>query len=383
MRLSLKNIGKIALLATYVGMIGLVTEIGFAPATTQGGTLGDTLYPKIEGCPINKRFDNWGKLIKDGTSFTDFYENWKDLFSRNMCQQTDILSLQRRIETAQDQLRRKIFACQTGGLDVLSTKIHEMQFELEYIRNVADTDEENPSPADDTDPAEAKQPNSPAKISQLMQDSSLIRNGVISADRFPGLFSTMQSKYASRVPDYLNCKNPSWDNLSKAWTDFINNGMGTKKATEDLTKFAKTQFKVAIEIPPIQFGQFFKGLLTVRLNGVTPEQGFKNIYDNLTQKTGKNVALTGGQKTGGGTPPNSWDFLDAVNQESSRFDSDEALAKRQSYYEGIYRYAADAGSEKLVQEIKKTNTVLNDSIKVMSAVQSSTACVASRQCDGK
>lgn len=375
MRLFSKNIGKIALLATYVGAIGLVTGIGFTPAITQGGTLGDTLYPKIEGCPINKRFDNWGKLIKDGTSFTDFYENWKDLFSRNMCQQTDILSLQRRIEAAQDQLRRKVFACQTGGLDVLSTKIHEMQFELEYIRNVADTDEENPSPASDTDTSEAKQPNSAAKISQLMQDSSLIRNGVISADRFPSLFSAMQDKYAARIPDYLNCKNPSWKNLSDAWEAFINNGMGTKKATEDLTKFAQTQFKVAIEIPPMQFGKFFKGLLTVRLNGVTPEQGFKNIYNTLTQKTG--------QKSVGGTPPNSWDFLDAVNQESSRFDSDEALAKRQSYYEGLYRYAADAGSEKLVQEIKKTNTVLNDSIKVMSAVQSSTACVASRQCDGK
>lgn len=368
-RAQLGRIGKIVTLSACIGAIGATGFVGVSFGASFD-SFGSATYPKIQGCPVNQRFDNWDRFIRDGVGFSDFTENWVDLFQRNSCQQQDIISLQKAIEGTQNQLREKVFQCRSEGLAELSTKIHELQFELEYVRHVVDSDNERPGP--DGTKGEVRQP---GKILEHMRKNDLLKDGLIDSDRFDSLFVETQKKYATRVAKYLDCKNADWAALQTKWNEFTTSWAGLKPAARESAASVKKRVNIFLESPLEFTGRYLGGLLDIKINGLTPEQNFAGVYKDLTRD-----ARTGAPKN----PPDYSTFLQRIESEHDRYARDESDATRKSYYEGLYRYTSDASAEEFKNELVRMNKVIQDTIQpVIDNVRACTALIAQRQCGGR
>lgn len=371
-RTHIVRISKIAALLACIGSISIFGVV-LAPEVSIGASFnpfGSSTYPNIQGCPINKRFDNWDRFIKDGASFSDFYANWADIFTRNSCQQQDIFSIQKTIEGAENQLRKKIFQCQAGGLAELSTKIHELQFELEYVRHVVDTDDERPAPE-----GTKGEVRSPAAIVQRMRESPMLKDGTISSDQFDKLFTATQQKYSARVEQYRNCKDGDWAALTKQWNNFTSSWAGLKPAAQQSAKSLTNRVNVFLDVPSDHNGRFLGGLLDIKMNKLTPEQNLAAVYKELTRDL-----RTGTTKS----PPDYSTYLDRAGSEHDRYIKDEDEAKRKAYYEGLYRYTSDASGEEVKNELVKMNSIIQATIQpVIDNMRACTALIAQRQCGGK
>ncbi len=383
LRTHIGRIGKLVTLVTCVGLIGVV-GIVIIPAVSFGasnsfGSFGSATYPKIQGCPVNKRFEHWDTFIKEGVSFSDYYENWADIFSRNSCQQLDIISLQKAIEGSQNQLRQKVFQCATDGLTELSNKIHTLQFELEYVRHVIDTDDERPAPE-----GTKGEVRPPAAIMQRMSQIPMLKNGTITNEQFDALFATTQKKYAARVEKYQNCKDTDWAALTQQWNNFTASWAGVKPAAQQSAKNLSGRVKGLLNIPTDYSGRYLFGLLDIKMNGLTPEQNFAGVYNDLTRDVRtidpKNPSDRGVKKN----PPDYGTFLDRVESEHGRYAKDAEDAKRTSYYEGLYRYTSDASGEEIKRELTKMNGIIQATIQpIIGNVRACTALIAARQCGGR
>ncbi len=375
-RAHIGRIGKLTALAACVSMMSIV-GIVLVPQTSLGASNNPFIpsnYPNIQGCPINARFDNWGRFIKDGASFSDFYSNWGDIFTRNSCQQQDIFAIQKTIEGTQNQLRQKIFQCQSGGLTELSAKIHELQFELEYVRHVVDTDDERPAPE-----GTKGEVRPPAAIIQYMLDSPMLKDGTISNARFDELFAIVQQKYATRIEQYRHCKDADWAALTKQWNNFTSTWAGIKPAAQQSAKSLTNRVNAFLDVPSDHNGQFMSrylgGLLDIKMNKLTPERNLAGVYQDLTRDV-----RTGAAKN----PPDYSVFIDQAVNEHDRYSKDKEDAKRKSYYEGLFRYTSDASGDEVKIEIQKMNSVIQATIQpVIDNMRACTALIAQRQCGGK
>ena len=231
---------------------------------------GASLFPNIPNCPVSKRFENWNAVVQNSVSFNEFTATWSDVLTKNSCQQGDIFLIHELVTQAQEQLRKKIFSCQTKGITELVAKIHDLQFELEYVRHVVDTDDEKPAP--EGSKALVK---SPEKIKQLLQKSVVVERKLISAERFGKLFEEFEKKYADKLDGYTNCKS-SWDELTTAWNDFADSWGGLAPAWKKLKKNTEAKSQ-ALNTPVGRSGEFLDGFLDVKLNNLKPQQGISAI----------------------------------------------------------------------------------------------------------
>jgi len=335
-----------------------------------GASYGVSSYPVIKGCSISQRFDHYDLLRKDGTSFRDFYQNWEDIFSKNSCQQQDIFDLRRQISGVRDATRLKIFKCEGGGIEKLTTKLHELEFELEYVRNVMDTNDEKPDPSGKK--AVAFHPD---KVMLLMQESRFVKNQVIPMERMNELFGELRQKYSKRVQAYSNCSDKDFEALGEKWNNFTESWAGLSPAVKDASKKTKKEFNTVLYTPSEKIDNFSKGLLDVRVNDVSPRQNFTNLYRQLSgydSKTGKT-----------GTPPTSWEFLDKALNEESRYDSELSRAEKGARYEFVYGHVSDAAVLAIVGEIKELNGVIESTLPPMTRARACVREITKLQCNGK
>ena len=360
-------------LANLLALMGVVGGLTLAPLslahfrdlqlvpTAEGAT------PSALACPINKRFENFDAVIKNGISSGDFMASWADIFARNACQRDDIFSLQKALESAQNQLRQKVFSCQTGSaVQALSQQINDLKFELEYVRNVIDTDEEQPSP----DGAKGVV-RSPAALRELLQDTVVVQRGLVDTSRFSKLFETLQTKYAPRVDAYINCKDENWEALRDSWNTFTDSWAGLSPAWKKTKQVTETKMN-ALTSPVGKTGLYLSGFLDVRLNNLTPQQTLTNIAAQLQKNSGK-----------GGATPDFLNILSKSTQDLSRYDREKDIAERKARYEVLYKEFGDNAAYTMLTEVKSLNTAITDTLPVADKIRACTQKVAERQCDGK
>lgn len=337
-------------------------------------------YPVVAGCPVDKRFSNWGSFVQNGISTSGFFSNWSDLFTKNACQLNDINFLQDSLDGAQTQLRQKIFACQNDSIAPLVQKVNDLKFEIEYVRHMMDTDEERPAP--DGSKAIIR---SPSKLSQLLNDSVVVQRGLVTPARFSQLFAQFESKYASKIDLYRNCQNADWATLGTAWNDFVNNWAGLSPSWNKLKK--QTSTKVDSLKGPLISENFLRGILDVRLNNLEPTQTLTGIYKNLTKDSGKNTTTPGNTSQDGTSKKSvSSDFLStitAATQDASRYTREKERVERRAHYLFLYSQFNDAASNEMLQQTQAMNDVINKTLPIMDGARACTKYIADRQCGGK
>lgn len=367
--------------------LGLSIGVAFGSSPQGASALA---FPAVGGCPISKRFDNWGTFVSDGLSARDFYVNFADIFTKNSCQQGDIFNLQKAIDASQHELRQRIFTCKNSGVDALAKSINDLKFELEYVRAAVDTDEERPS----ADGVKGVVPNR-EKLAQILSASTVVKRGLISAKRFQELFPILEQKYASKIQSYRSCVDPSWQALTDSWNTFIKTWGGVSPAWNKAKVATEARFNKATEIPSGKSGQFFGGLLDVKLNSLKPQQTFNGIYQAFLKNTpglgggsGKSSGWSsggsgGGSSGGSGRAPTQSDYLNALDSDAARYAAQEEYVRRQAHYEFLYRISRDNAAAAMKKEAEDMNATLESSLPIIDKVRGGVACIAQRQCGGK
>lgn len=361
-------------LANLLALMGVVGGLALTPfsdltniqaAVRRFIPIAESATPQLGSCPINKRFQNWDVLIKNGVSSTDFLATWGDVLTRNACQRDDIFSLEKALQASQNQLRQKIFACQTGSaIQSLTRQINDLKFEIEYLRNVIDTDDEQPSP--DGSKGIVR---SPTKLKQLLQQSVVVQRGLVDSARFSELFTKFEAKYASRIDSYRNCKDENWEALRDSWNTFADTWAGLSPAWKKAKK--NTEIKVQALTSPMS-DNFLKGLFDVRLNNLSPQQTLTDIAAQLQKNSGK-----------GGAAPDFLNILSGSDVDLSRYDREKDIAERKARYEVLYKEFGDSAADAMLTEVKNLNTTVKETLPIADKVRACTQKVAERQCDGK
>lgn len=317
-------------------------------------------------CSVAKRFSNWGGFVSSGISFTDFASNWADIFTRNSCQRADIVAIQNAIDAAQAQLRGKIMSCQSTNIDALTRQINDLKFELEYVRNVIDTDNEKPL-------LEGSKAiiRSPERLGQLLSDTVVVKRGLVDGARFTTLFGQFQSKYASRLTTYTNCKDEDWEALNTSWDTFTNTWGGLTPAWDKLKKSTTTKFNNVTT--PIRWSDYLSGILDVRLNNLTPQQTLGNIVNKLN----------GTLSTKSGTSVDFNSVLTTAQQDSARYLNDEDRARQRAYYEVLYKQSGDRAGSGMLSKLREMNLAIKETLPLMDDVRACTKTIADKECPGQ
>lgn len=372
----------------------LVSPIERAEAVSSNPSFGLPSMPNIPGCPVSKRFASWGTFVQDGISFGDFASNWADIFVRNSCQRDDISGVQGAIDNLQHQLQQKIFSCQTAAVTTLSAKIHEAQFELEYLRNMMNTDEENPS----TDGAKAVV-RSPAALADLMRESTLVKNNLISSAQFSQFFAKFQAKYADRVSAYTDCKDSSWDDLRLAWNQFADTWAGLSPAWKKTEKIITSKVD-ALTSPTGRSGNFLSGLLDIRLNNLAPQQTLTDIANQVKKYGGSGKSGTGGSNgqtapgssaTGSGGNGDLASTLSAAGQDYDRYIDEKSAINEKTYYETLYKQFGDTAGATMLKELageekdgkkiyRGLNDIISDTLPIADQVRACVKAIGDKQC---
>ncbi len=344
---------------TIMSVVGVFTLSGSVPIESA------SLFPNIPGCPVNKRFSQWGSFAQHGVSFRDFLSTWSDVFTKNACQQVDIFNLLEAIQSAETQLRKKIFSCQTSGVPELGLQLNDLRFELEYVRHMMDTDEEKPSP--DGSKALVRHPD---KLRQLLIDSLVTDRKLVSAERFGELFKKFEEKYAANIESYRDCKSEDWEALREAWNDFTESFGGLAPAWKKLKTTTSTKAEALVG-PSGRSGEFLSGFVDIKLNGLKPQQTLSGIVDQLE----KNVTDA--------PTPDFLNILKAAEGDYGRYIEEEEQAKRRATYEVLYKQFSDRAASEMLKEIQALNKIIDGTTQPMAKVQQCTAYIAKRQCVSK
>lgn len=341
---------------TVVSVVSVFTLSGSAPLE------GASLFPNIPGCPVDKRFSQWGTFAQNGVSFRDFLSTWSDVFTKNACQQVDIFNLLEAIQSAETQLRKKIFACQTSGVQQLSQQLNELRFELEYVRHMMDTDEEKPSP--DGSKALVRHPD---KVRQLLLDSVVTDRKLVGAERFAELFTKFEAKYAPKIDSYRDCKSEDWEALRETWNGFADSWGGLAPAWKKLKTNTSTKVD-ALTGPSGRSDEFLSGFVDIKVNGLQPQQTLSGIVNQL-EKNAKDAPT-----------PDFLNILKTAEGDYGRYLNQETQAKRRATYEVLYKQFSDSAASQMLKEVQNLNAMIDGSTQPMAKVQQCTAYIAKRQC---
>lgn len=346
-------------------ILGLITISIISVGSSLPGAQGASMFPNIPNCPVAKRFENWNAVVQNSVSFHEFTATWSDVLTKNSCQQADIFLIHELTDQAQEQLRKKIFSCQTKGITELVAKIRDLQFELEYVRHVIDTDDEKPAPE-----GNKALVRSPEKIRQLLQKSVVVERKLISGERFEKLFLEFEKKYADRLDAYINCKS-SWNELTDAWNDFADSWGGLAPAWKKLKKNTESKAQ-ALNSPAGRSGEFLDGFLDVKMNGLKPQQGLSAIAQQLQRNSSS------------GASPDFQQLLSTAENDLGRFNLEQERIERRTRYETLYKEFGDLAASEMLKEIINMNAVIDSTLlNITPNIQKCTAKIAARQCGGK
>ncbi|MEK7544598.1 MAG: hypothetical protein AAB551_00530 [Patescibacteria group bacterium] len=349
-------------------LLGLVITLTFSAflglksveISSAQGTGGQT------SCPVTQRYTRWGDFIRYGTSFRDWGANWKDIFGRNACQRDDILAIQKNLEGVRHDIRTKIFNCSAGSLDSLIATNLKLETELEYVRSAVSNHIERT----DGNPDNAVIVNDRDVIYNNLKTELVFNRKLYNSEVFDEIFLKVESDYSGRIADYVSCSDPTFEELSNKWNNFVESAAGIKPAWDKLDTTVQAKWKNIKDSPSQRSGNYLGGFLDIKLNGLNPQQTLGDIVEKLSE-----ISPSGA--------PSFLDTLNANEAEQSRYFTEQNQAMRLARYEAIYANGSDDVAVSLAASVVRINSVIKDTFPVLKGLGECVSAVASKQCANK
>lgn len=184
-------------------------------------------------------FQKTGTFLSSFLSTDGAGDYWKDIFSRNRCQQDDIFALDEEVEALLIELYET--DCTVSEFTELEDEIREKKMEMYYVRHLVDLEEdssfENDINAVDWDLVQA---NLYADMVDRYVDG---KKAWVDQDTFDTLYESWNERYESRLDSYLSCDASPWQEVSDKTHELIETMNEISETFKKNTQQMKEEFE--------------------------------------------------------------------------------------------------------------------------------------------
>jgi hypothetical protein len=282
---------------------------------------------------ICRGYRDWSTFISATISYDGFVEYWKDILVRyntNICLYEDIDSLFNRIKKVRKQIRSAFYACEDPNkVDRLRNTYYELETMLFFLRNYIDTGN-----------GQFIVRNDQTVINEL-RDFYVFNSGIFSEEKVLELYDTFKARYGARMKTYENCSDSSWGMVVDKWNEFKETAGGVAPALSKAKESAENRW-AKLKQTSANFGEeFIDGIVAVKINGLSPEEGLTQIWEELKKNFPSGVTI---------------EQLHAAKQLSDQKRNYEIL---EDDYEGQYFILYKESSDELTRLVEERLKTLN------------------------
>lgn len=372
-------------------MLLLNSAVAYADPVTQDSSGNLSVIRCIQKGNID--FVAFLKTMMVADSFNEgIIEPWNDVLSRNQCQSNDVYSLIKQEDKIRSYIRDAFLTCNNQSVPQLKKAYQRIIVEIYYVRHIVDTGVLGRLPI----PAHTSIFRDAALVgrNQIYKDMAekYVSESFMTQAEFDLLFLKLESKYADRKNQYLDCTKSSWEEVGKKWKDFVKffkeDAAGLKDAGKTIG--AVTTGKgpsLWNEMKTIKFVELFttdesvfeyaKSFGQINVNSLTPT----NALDEA--KSYIDTHLTGGS----GLTQSQFASITTTAQEKYSMEKD--ISQIRANFDARYKSAADGGTEQFINALDGRQTggaddgtleIIDTSFSSLNQILSLTTKIKDRQC---
>lgn len=310
-------------------------------------------------------------IINDG--FVEgVIEPFNDIFLRNQCQTNDIMSLVRQRDTIRSYIREAFLTCKTERLPYLRSAYHKVNAEIYYVRHVTSKSLAVNLPFSAISTQLLYDEDSlftPTSILKRDMRARYVKKDIMNGVEFEAFFNRLTIKYEERKKSYATCESTAWDEVQTAWSDFIDSAGGTIPAWNSLTRGVGGRAEKIVEAATdMGLKDYFSGIFQVRLNGLSPADGFDEIIEQMATYLPPSYDLT------------QADVFSAVRDSGKIYDKLLLKSELSTEFELLYKETGGATVELFVGELNKLNGSIEQSFGLIEGMENCADTMDSRQC---
>lgn len=366
-------------------VIGLIVWLNFSllVAAEEGSPLDAMDATTEDGLSIAKCISKGGfdfslflqSIVGSDGFVGNYLVPFEDVLLTNQCHSADILGLvQQQIKT-RALIRDAYLKCEYEKVPNLKKAYYKLSAELFYVRNVIRKNIVVNLPYDLLstrmleNKAELLTPRD--EIYQEMREK-FVDKGSLENDEFDVWFLILEKKYEKRVDDYIVCDNSSWEVVAEKWEEFISTAGGIAPAWNNLEKGVSAKAKdLADSASEFSMKNTLDGFFEIKVNGVDPETGFKEIFDSAAQDI---------KALGQAISPSPTEVLRSIDREKYRYSTDVLRTSMESQFEFLYKEGTDATIASFLSVLQNLNEILTRSSGIISDLENCTDDINGRQC---
>jgi hypothetical protein len=303
-------------------------------------------------------------------------EPFRDIFSRNQCQSTDVLALIKQRDKIRDQIRNSFLDCKPERIPALKKAYKRLNAEIYYVRHIVEGIISISIPFAMLDTIQLQSEDSLyAKDETLYQE---MKERYVDEDfseiEFDVFYKNTRSKYAERKKQYVNCSSGSYKELIAKFQEFIEDWGGTKTALEQSkNRIVGRAEKIYEAIVDPGLADWFYGILTVSINGVPPAMAVEDFLNYISDF---------------GTLPNNdsrnmYLILGMSGEEESKYLREVKKMEIASSFEFLYLHNSDQGAQAFIEELRNLNETIDDSTLDIDLLSDCARAITFRQCTNK
>jgi hypothetical protein len=317
------------------------------------------LFPSTSGGQVICRGGrDWGTFISAVIGYDDFVEYWKDILVRynsNICHYQDIDSLLNRISGVREQIRRAFYVCaDAASTESMKRTYYELEAELFFLRKFIKTDYSNFIEVSDQ------------KVINDLRGYFVINKGFFSDDEILVLFNRFKEKYRTHLISYQNCTDPLWQNLVDKWNEFKSTAGGVTPAMNRATESFEKRWD-RMKNTSMNLGRdFWGGFLDLRINGLSPKEGWDQIADTLKRNF-----------------PSGFTFQQiqaAKSAADESYNSQEEEATYKAEYQMLYLETSDEFTREISARLDLLNAIIKDSFPYQNQTIQCIKSINNKQC---
>ena len=371
------------------------SQLAYADSTTQDSQGNLSVLRCIQKGDID--FGAFLSSMIYNDSFTEgILEPWKDVLDRNQCQSGDVYSLIKQEDKMRSAIRDAFLTCNNQAVPQLKKAYQKMMVEIYYVRHVVNSALITGLPvlAQTTSFTEA----AVVDRNQLYRDMSAkyVKESFMSQADFDLLFLKLESKYADRRTQYLDCTKSSWEVVGNKWNAFIKffkeDAAGLKEAGKTIgavTTGGKDGKGPSLvnELKTIKFVELFttdesvldyiKAFGQVNVNNLATSAAYDEAKNYINTHLNNGSGLTQGQYVSQSVgAENNYQMEKDIDQIKTDFDT-------------RYKSAADGSMEQFIDALDGrqvggqddgTLEIINNSFSPLNEVLSLSTKIKDREC---
>ncbi|MDX9971235.1 MAG: hypothetical protein RBS56_05020 [Candidatus Gracilibacteria bacterium] len=303
-------------------------------------------------------------------------EPFRDIFSRNQCQSSDVMGLILQRDKIRDNIRDAFLNCRNDRIPLLRRAYTLVNAEIYYVRHVVDGAISLSLPFGLLDTINLQSEESLYTDDTELYDTMKERyvGEVLSEDEFEAFYKGLRAQYKERKKEYVNCENDSFGAVVEKFNEFIENFGGLLPAYQDAEKrLGGRAEKIYEAITDPGLLDYAKNLINLNINDQDPALATEDFIKYLAEYG----SFPGYNRT------DTRSLITMLGDEEMKYFMSLEKAEMASSFEFLYRENTDKSAEQFINELEDLNKTLANSMDALDIIYDGVVMMNLRQCTNK